>query len=145
MAFPNIVDINPQSNTLVRVLFDDEVVADSAYYSASSYSMSGGLEVVGVLNTNQNTSLDVIIVTRGMIVGTTYTVTIDGLHARDGSEATGVSGDFIARSTKLDSILRSIPAHYDKRNVSNIHAILSAISSSDDLIGGSRSDSITFD
>ena len=153
MAFlPTITDINVYSSTLVNIELSDEVLVDDAYYDITNYTLSDGLTVTKVLELNDevSASLNIILVTAPMIMGTQYTVTIDGIRDKtykatiaDGV-ASGLTGDFQARVTKLDSILRSIPSHYDKRNTSLIHAIMTAISVSDDIIGGSRNDSITF-
>lgn len=144
----NVTDINIISKRLVRITFDDEVVVDDSYNDPTNYAISvvngsGPVEIVGVLPTNQNASLDVILITQPMTETTKYAISFTQLFSRSGVSFSLI-GNFIARETKTDSILRSIPQHYDKRPISNLSAILTAISISDDLIGGSRKDNIDF-
>lgn len=141
-------DINILSKTLVSLTLVEQVVVNDAYYDPANYVLTGpdgpGPAVVSILRQNNSSTYEIILVTNTLPEGVTYTLSFSGLSLRSGVEPIG-SGDFETRSTKLDSILRSIPNHYDTRSSSNLHALLAAIGASDDLIGGSRSDSITFD
>lgn len=146
IAAINVVDINVLTKRLVRIEFDDEVVVNDNYNDVNNYSInvvsgSGDVRVVGVLPINTDTSLDLILITDPMTPDTRYEVSIDSLQTRDGLDFS-VLGEYVARVTKGDSILRSIPQHYDRRSTSNLHKILMAMSSEDDLIGGSRSEDI---
>jgi hypothetical protein len=151
----SILDINVYANNLVRILFDDEFVTDVGYNDPTNYTISvasgtGPVEVLSVLPTNKNAALEVVLVTQPMTAGTVYTLDVGLLTSRAYNSGTGTgytysfSGLFEARYTKLDSSLRSIPKHFDKRPESILHTLLTATSISDDLIGGSRSDSITY-
>lgn len=142
----NITDINILTKRLVRITFDDEIIVNDNYNAVSNYSInvlqgSGAVEVVGVLPINTDTSLDLILITYPMTSDTRYEVSIDSLQTRDGLDFS-VLGEYVARVTKGDSILRSIPQHYDTRPESNLHQILLAMGQQDDLIGGSRSEDI---
>jgi len=148
VAAINVLDINVYSKKLVRILFDDEVIVNDTYNDPSNYSISvvdgsGPVEVVGVLPTNETTSLEVILITQPMTPGTKYSISITELSNRSGITFS-VLGLYYARDTKVDSILRSIPSHFDKRPTSILASILTAIAINDDIIGGSRNDAITY-
>lgn len=141
-----VSDINVFTRRTIRVEFTDEVVVDSRYYDVSNYTLSvvdgeGPVEVVSVLPTNESATLELILVTQPMTVGTTYSLVIDELANREGATF-GVTGAFIYRDTKSDSALRSIPKHIDKRPTSLVATLLTAIGVQDDIIGGSRSDTL---
>jgi hypothetical protein len=143
-----IVDINVYSKVLVHVEFNDEVIVNDLYNDPSNYSISvvegeGPVEVVGILHNNKSSSLDVILITQPMTFGTTYSVAVTELSARDGTPQS-FTGSYVSRNTKTDSLLRSIPKHFDKRPTSLLSALLLAMGISDDIIGGSRNDSITY-
>jgi hypothetical protein len=145
---PVVVDINVYSRILLHVEFSDEIIVNDLYNDPSNYSISvvdgtGEIEVVGVLQTNQNASLDVILITQPMNLGTTYSVSATELQDRNNNKFS-IVGNFISRNTKVDSLLRSIPKHFDKRPTSILSALLIAIGVSDDIIGGSRDDSIVY-
>ena len=143
-----LVNIDIYSNRLVRFLFDDEILVNDAYNDPTNYRVqvingSGPVEVVGVLPINKNTSLDVILITQPLTAGTTYVATAISLTDRNDVSAL-YFGNFIARVTKIDSVLRSIPKHFDKRSTSLLSSMLQAVGKSDDTIGGSRKDSIEY-
>lgn len=140
----NVEDINICSKRLVRILFDDEVIVNDNYNDPTNYTINvvegtGPVEVVGVLPVNTSTSLDIILITQPMTAGTEYQIVTGDLQTRSNLDFQ-VQGNYIARVTKTDSLLRSIPQHYDKRVTSNLHAFLMAFGKSDDIIGGSRDD-----
>lgn len=144
----NILDINVYAKNLIHISFEDEIVVNDLYNDPANYSLSpypggGSLEVLSVLQTNGTSSLELILVTQPMTAGTTYQLDITEVVDRN-NFGFAFSALFDARYTKLDSALRSIPAHYDKRSSSLLHALLTAVSTSDDIIGGSRSDSYTY-
>ena len=71
--------------------------------------------------------------------GANYEVTFTELHTTNGSIITqDTAVPYQARITKVDSILKSAPAHFDRRTSSIIRNILSAIGVQDDQIGGSK-------
>lgn len=142
-----VSDINVLTRKTILVQFTDEIVTDSRYYDVDNYSLSvvegtGPVEVVSVLPTNDKATLELILVTQPMTAGTTYSLTIDEFANREGTTF-GMTGNFIYRDTKSDSGLRSVPKHFDKRPTSIIAAVITAISINDDIIGGSRSDTLS--
>ena len=141
-------DVNILASNVIRVDLAAQVVVDDAYYDIANYSLTtatgDGPAVVRILQTNPSSTDTIYVITNTMEPGFQYTLNISGLNSRDGTPNYTASGDFVTRVTKLDSILRSIPNHYDTRTDSNLFAFLAAVGASDDIIGGSRSDSITF-
>lgn len=145
----NIIDIDVLSTRLVRIEFDDEVVVDDNYNNPNNYSISvvegsGPVEIDRVLAVNTDTSLDIILVTQPMTHGTTYKVSATDLSTRTG-DIFALEGDYESRDTKVDSSLRSIPKHFDKRPESLLTSVLIATGRSDDIIGGSRSDDFDYE
>lgn len=138
--------VDPLADDMVRIIFDSEIVADSAALNPENYTISlvdGGGEAVSVrrvlLPTNSRTTSEVILVVDKPTHGTHYRVSATGLKGRDGSPVGGTS-DFIGRRTKTEEMLRSIPNHYNTGADSIIRAVVTALGIEDDYIGGSRSD-----
>lgn len=145
-GFIPATDINVYTRRTVHVQFTDEVVTDSAYYDPNNYTISlvageGPVEVLSVLPTNETTTLGLIIVTQPMTNGSTYNLSITNITNREGTNSS-LSGDFIYRDTKSDSALRSVPKHFDRRATSIVATLVTAISIADDVIGGSRDDTL---
>lgn len=141
-----VSDIDVYTSRSVRAIFTDEVVTDSRYYDVNNYTLtliegSGPVEIVSILPTNETSTLELVLVTQPMTAGSTYQLAIEELANREGSTF-GVFGQYIYRDTKSDSGLRSIPKHFDKRPTSLIATMTTAIGVSDDLIGGSRNDTL---
>ena len=88
---------------------------------------------------NGTSSLELVLITQPMTLGSTYQLTANNLNDRNGATIS-FSGQFIYRDTKVDSALRSIPKHFDKRPTSILFSLMAAIGEQDDIIGGSRSD-----
>jgi hypothetical protein len=143
-AYVPASDINVYTRRTIHVQFTNEVVVDSTYYDPNNYTVSlvegtGPVEVVSVLPTNETTTLGLVIVTQPMTQGTTYNLAITNMFNREGGNFSLI-GDFVYRDTKSDSSLRSVPKHFDKRETSLIASLVTAITISDDVIGGSRND-----
>lgn len=148
----DLVDVDVLSRRLIRVELQDEVVINDDYFDTSNYAVnvvsgSGEIEITKILPFQDGSTVSryIIIETQPMTLGTTYSVNIVDAKQRDGTLLSYNAAKFDARFTKGDSILRSMPKHYDKRSVSNIAGVLLAIGRQDDLIGGSRDDDYTFD
>jgi hypothetical protein len=142
-----VSDIDVYTSRTIRAIFTDEVVTDSRYYDVNNYTLtliegSGPVEIISVLSTNETATLELVLVTQPMTAGSTYQLEIEELANREGSTF-GVFGQYIYRDTKSDSGLRSVPKHFDKRPTSLIATMITAIGVSDDLIGGSRNDTLT--
>ena len=142
----SIVGVNVLSRRLVQLEFTEEVVTSPSYYNIDNYSLTltegtQPVEVLEIMPVNGTTSLDIIIRTQPMVPLSRFDLSISGLSVRNGLTFS-VIGDFFSRDTKTDSLLRSIPQHYDKRPQSNLYKLLTAIGKVDDKIGGSRSDDI---
>ena len=123
----NVTDINVLSRRLVHIVFDDEVIVNDAYNDPDNYAISvvegvGPIEVARVLPINTAASLDIILVTQPMTLGTTYQVTGGDFQTRNGVDFS-IQGNYVSRDTKIDSALRSIPKHFDKRPESLISSL----------------------
>src|SRR5690606_35330056 len=140
-----VFEVDVLSQLIILIKWADEDVLDDAYYDVDNYELMvvdgvGEARVLRVLNvTKGNTALHTAIITDRMTYGVRYRINVKGIHGRSGLTGEG-SSEFISRATKTDSILRSLPNHFDKRPESTIANILLAISRQDDLIGGSRKD-----
>jgi hypothetical protein len=139
-----VSDLDPLTRKTILVTFTDEIVTNDNYHDVSNYTLElvdgpGPVEIVDVLPVNGTSTLELVLVTQPMTLGTTYQLTANNLNDRNGATIS-FSGQFIYRDTKVDSALRSIPKHFDRRAVSIMHSIMAAIGKQDDLIGGSRSD-----
>lgn len=129
-------------NVLVLTL-NTTVVVNDLFRDTSNYDVSiaegTGAEVrvrkvlppVSGLTTTQ-VRLEVDRPTKGV----TYRVSVSGLLSKDGLDVNG-GGIFIARRTKLETMLRSLARHWDDRPESLLRNFLAAISIEDDRIGGS--------
>lgn len=140
------IDIQSRNSILVR--FPDDVVINDSYMNPANYSVTltqgvGQVTVRRVLRPKGTTAQSIVLVTDVMTKGSTYEVRATGLNNRVGISATA-DGFIVARDTKTDSVLRSFPKHYDKTNQSNLFGALAAISASDDVIGGARSDDFLY-
>lgn len=139
-----VSDLDALTRKTLRIEFTDEVVTDDAYYDVSNYAIelidgSGPIEIKSVLPVNGTSTLELVLITQPMTLGSTYQLTANNLKNRNGSTIS-FSGQYIYRDTKVDSSLRSIPKHFDKRATSIMFSVLAAIGKQDDIIGGSRSD-----
>lgn len=139
-----VSDLDVLTRKAIQVTFTDEIVTNDNYYNAANYSIalidgSGPVEIRDVLPVNGTSSLELVLITQPMTLGSTYQLTANDLNDRNGATIS-FSGQFIYRDTKVDSALRSIPKHFDKRATSITHSLLAAIGKQDDIIGGSRSD-----
>lgn len=148
----DIVDVDVLSRRLIRVELQDEVVINDDYFDTSNYAISvvegtGEVAITKILPFQDGSKVSrfIIIETQPMTYGTTYSVSITDAVDRSGETLLPASATFDARYSKGDSILRSMPKHYDTRSTSNLAGVLLAIGRQDDLIGGSRDDDYTFD
>lgn len=146
-----LVDVDVLSRRLIRVELQDEVVINDDYFDTSNYAVSvvsgsGPVEITRILPFTDGSKVSryIIIETQPMTYGTTYSVELVSVTNRAGVSLSATPKKFDARYTKGDSILRSIPKHYDKRPTSNLAGVMLAIGRQDDLIGGSRDDDYTF-
>lgn len=147
----SLLDVDVLSRRLIRLELQDEVVINDDYFDTSNYAVNvfsgvGPVEIVRIIpfQNGSKVTREIIIETQPMTYGTTYEVNITSATNRAG-QSLSVSGlKFDSRYTKGDSILRSIPKHYDKRSTSNLAWVMLAIGRQDDLIGGSRDDDFTF-
>jgi hypothetical protein len=117
---------------------------DSNYYDTSNYEVVvedtlSPIRVLEVLSTTEKATTRILLLTDYMTPGVTYSVSMSGVLDRNGLPWFAI-GNFTARVTKADSMIRSFPQHFDKGADSLLSNILLAIATQDELIGGSRWD-----
>lgn len=145
MSGPTKVTINPVGADVVRLVFPFELVINTAYRDPGSYSVSvekgsGSIAVrEAIPPTDGLTASEVILYLDRPTKGTQYRVDITGLLRRNGDAVTAF-GRFQGRRTKLETMLRGVPQHWDKRPKSVMRNVLAAISIEDDRIGGNQDD-----
>jgi len=137
----DIVSAEMISADMVRVTVEAAVVVDDAYNEPTNYTVTpaggGTLNVRQVLPVNTKITTEIILVIDRAIKGQTYTVSVSSnVRGTQGQTVEG-SAEFVSRRTKIETLLRGMPAHYDTMPGSNIRSVLTAIGLSDDLIGGS--------
>lgn len=138
--------------TYIRLNLNTGVVVNAGYLDAANYAVAvrsdtpmpgNAVSVVRVVTPAQGAlTVDyVYLQTTTHTNGATYTVSFNTLTTLDGVAGfNGGNGDYSARVTKTMTALKSLPAHFDKRIDSLLHSVVTAISMSDDLIGGSQND-----
>lgn len=132
---------------VVVLTLNNTVVVNDNFRDVNNYSISivegtGAISVRAVIiPKNKLTTNQIILEVDRPTKGTTYEVSINNLDTTDGLGVTG-SAAFIGRRTKLESMLKSLAQHWDKRPNSVIRNFLAAISIEDDRIGGSRLDDL---
>lgn len=148
------IDILDQNK--IRVTFTNPVVINEALVDVENYVIEFSdnpgftdVEVLEVLpsvpdtsapdktQVSATTTTELELLTSYHSPGQSYDITISNLLASDGSGVPSVTNEAVARRTKVETILRSLPAHFDKRPGSNIRSTLTAIGIEDDRIGGS--------
>jgi len=134
------------TSKLVKVLFDIPVVVDAAYLSPSSYTVTviegtGPVAVRGVVVPTALTASSTLLEIDAMTAGTLYEVSSTDLSSTVGSDVVGTAR-FVGRRTKAETLLKTLPRHFDPRPAALITGLGMAMGMSDDLIGGSRSDSL---
>ena len=149
----NVTTVRFISSTYIRLHLNTQVIVNNSYLNPNNYTIavrsdtpvsSPAVNVVRVFAPTQDVlAADyVYLETTQHINGATYDITFTELHTLDGVAGSGVNNPvpYSARVTKTMIALKSIPAHFDKRLDSLLHALVTAISLQDDTIGGSRSD-----
>lgn len=142
------VDIDPVAQDVVKIILEDEIVVDSAYLDPANYSIQpvtpGDIipRIRAVLEPNSAVTTTILLQIDKPTEGGKYFLEADNLHDRNGGTLQILEADlvtFVARFTKTDSMLRSLPDHFDPRpKESLIRNLLTAITMSDELIGGSK-------
>jgi hypothetical protein len=145
-------------NTIIMEL-SSMVVVDSNLFDVTNYLVevidgAGDIAIRKIVNvmdparthqqqTQHTTLIPIQFLTTDSIIihvdkptkGTTYRITATNLTSTDGSLVSGI-GDFIGYRTKIETLRRSIPNHFDKKPESILSSLLIAIGREDDFIGG---------
>lgn len=141
------------SPTYIRVQLNVNVVATGSYLDPNNYFIAlhadspiagDAVQVLRVLPPTQNALVVnyIYLETTPHTNGADYDLTFGILQSPTGLTLypQGSPVPYASRRTKAMSVLNSLPAHFDKRVDSLLHALCSAIGEQDDKIGGSRSD-----
>lgn len=136
-------DIDTPARDLIQVVTFVEFVVDGQYLNTLNYTVTNintGKEL-GVRQVNKPrhhvTTTKIQLVVDKHIAGQEYNITLSNLIQRDGTVLTPVTGSFFARDSKADSMLSSIPNHFNSDPKTSImRHVLQALSESDDRIGG---------
>ena len=124
----------------IFVVFSEPMLNDAALNSLASYVVTGGMTVKSVL-TSGTTASEIVLVVSQATPGTSYTLTVaTSLTAATNIPINGTArtGTFVGRRTKMDNVLRRLPALYARSHGSTLRAMLQAISREDDAVGGSQ-------
>lgn len=152
----SIVSIVPVSKNIVKITVDLDLVVTPNMFVPGNYEIrladpaaDPGLTPTGALlpvrkvlpNNSSAITTEVLLLTETQTEGTLYhlSVVTGALLARNGASVIG-SGRWYSRKTKVDSAMSSIPGHFSRDPAGRIHAVVCAITSSDEVIGGSRND-----
>lgn len=138
--------------TYIRLQLNTQVIVNAGYLATSNYTAAirsdtpvpaNAVGVLRVIAPAQDVLIAdyVYLETTPFSDGGTYDISFVSLDTLDGVAAgNGFTAPVQARVSKTMLMLKSLPAHFDKRLDSLLHALVSAISIQDDTIGGSRND-----
>lgn len=140
-----------QAADLVEIRFSADMKNDDQLQDTSNYTIAvtgGSPSIDRILSGSSISTRVVYLQVRGVVDGGTHTVTVDetGLIVSTSNESVadaGNSAQFIGRQTKMDTLNRRHPKLYDKRVGGRLRSLFGALMEQDELIGGSRSDTIT--
>lgn len=141
-------NVDVVSSRIIGIRTSTDVIVNSGYYDLNNYSIEpvAGSEPIiirRVIQTKESTTKVILLVTDNLTRGNRYNVGVSGLLARGGFTVND-TGELIVRKTKTDLLFDSIPSHFDKRPESVLSSLLIAMGAQDELIGGSRKDSIVY-
>lgn len=141
------------SPTYIRLHLNTQVIATGNYLDPENYTITlradspivgDPVQVLRVFAPTQDVLIAdyIYLETTPHTGGSNYEVFFTELQTLDGVSGFGVnlSMAYQSRITKTMSSLKNVPAHFDKRLDSLLHAVITAISLQDDTLGGSRSD-----
>jgi hypothetical protein len=127
--------------------FANEVINNADLRNAANYTITttgSGIpsRVRQVMVSSDLTVTQVVLAFTKPTLGQTYTVTATGMQDVLGLVLDPTTKSFVSRLTKMDHVLRGLPAMYTKEPASALRNILQAFSRVDDVIGGNRSDTL---
>lgn len=135
--------VEPIAKDLIRIYFSTALVVDEAFTDVDNYvllheSDSSPLLVKEVLPPKDGSVVTdyALLHTVRLVEGVTYTASVVNLTSRAGGAPSSSTVTWEYKRTKADSILNSLPDAYNKHPHSNIRGFLTAMSLSDNRIGG---------
>lgn len=140
----NLTYVEYLSQNSIRAWFDTAVVVGDKYYNKNNYSIlsedNTPLEVLQVVYTPDLVRFNINLYIRNQTPSKIYTLTVNNLNNRLGESLFNNTISWKYNKTKIDSFYSSLPKIYDKRPISYLGQIGSAIAYSDNIIGGSPND-----
>lgn len=150
-----LTDVEIITPRLIRLTFSSSIVTDSNYFNVNNYR----IKIYGTTTTDASPvkvlvpygenfepalySTQALIVTQPLTVGTRYTFSAIGLKdLSNKSIDSSIENHKYSRRTKVQSAVKGIPPHFNPNPDSNIASIITAISLSDDRIGGNMREPI---
>lgn len=147
-AVSNVTDALFLNANVIEITLAAEVVVDEEYYNLVNYTLTTvygvPISIRKVLENKIPTKVTtkILLVTDASSEGSEYSLAVQDLNTRIGSKITPSTVTIYSRRSKVDSALQSLPAHFDKRPESIVKNILTAITRSDEEIGGSRDEEV---
>lgn len=148
LATPYVVSSNAWSSDVIELKFSDPMLRDTQLTKTSNYTITpvtigNSVTVLGVRAGKSTSAPSVFLNITQPTVGATYRISastnlvgLNGIYL----SANISTCIFVARQTKIDDMLNSLPKHYDIGIDSRLRNILMAIGRQDDLLGGTRLD-----
>jgi hypothetical protein len=151
----HVSDVEIISPRLVKLVLSSSIVTNSAYFDISSYQIkiygtsesdAVPVRVLTPFDNETNVALYadyVLLVTQPLTIGTRYSFSALNLKSLTNETInSSVQVHKYSRRTKTQSAVRGIPPHFNPNPDSNIASIITAISLSDDRIGGNMREPI---
>lgn len=128
---------------VIRIIFSSAISATYKFWNTNSYSLynntlSKNLVIKQVLPVDVKATTILDLNVENITAGENYTLTVnnDLIYDINGLVLFDVNTIFIPQRTKTDSVMSSLPNHYNKKPGSNVRSILEAITIEDEKIGG---------
>jgi hypothetical protein len=136
------------AHDMVQVFFNIPMLSNSAMALKTNYTVipqGDGIPVnVDKVLVPKGTVVDYVqLVITDFSIGEEYLVVAENLTTPQGNPISEFNAaPFIGRRTKVDAMMDNMPAIYDLTPTSTLRMLFNAIGMMDDLIGGSRNDTL---
>lgn len=122
---------------------NDVLLRDPTNYTVTAVGGGIPVRVKDVLTGSPQVVDQVVLVLTRPSLGEIYEVTASGMLDEDGLVLDPTTKQFVVRLTKMDHVLKGLPAMYSREHRSTLRSLLQAFSRVDERIGGNRSDSLS--
>jgi len=139
----SVTAVESIARDLVKVTLNSHAVMNAAYLDVSNYAIlyqnGDVLPILKVLEPRNTDSIGhVLLQTRPQIEGSIFFVQVYNLVDRLGVTISLQEMGWQYIRTKTDAIMTSVPRVFDKTAISNMRALLNAVSIEDNTIGGAE-------